>query len=84
MSKKKKNEETEVYVWNEELGNYCLAKGKNILYPLEPLRLRTINHRDSFSETLQMIFFKRYGYVNFKIGFNKDYDIALAKEMNVW
>lgn len=84
MSKKIKYEKKVGYLWNSEIGNYCLAENMKIIYPLEPLELRTITDRISFIETLQMIFYKRYGKINYKIGTDKDYEIELAKKMNVW
>ena len=72
------------YLWNPEIENYCLSENMEIIYPLQPLELRTVTDRSSFIEILQMIYYKRYGRINYKIGINKNYEIDLAKEMNVW
>jgi hypothetical protein len=79
----KRDYTTERYKWNDEVGNYCLAKGVNFIVPLQPLKLSEVDKSD-LAESLQAIYFKRTGRINAKIGLDYERDKALAKEMDCW
>jgi len=76
------------YEWNDEIGNYCMTNGKRgrkreFIMPLKQLLLRNVS-KSEFADTLQMIYYKRTGMIDDDIGFNHDYDVALAKKLNCY
>jgi len=81
-----------IFVWNKEIGNFCLTKKVNrqgkrhdvFIEPFQYLTLKPITDKMSFAEALQSIFYKRYGGIDYRIGVRREYDIALAKEMGVY
>lgn len=73
------------YKWNDELKNYCLSKGISFIYPLQPMKLCEMKlSRMDLAETLQSIYYKRTGTINYSIGLNLERDINIAKKMNCW
>ena len=73
--------------WHEELGAfYVQTKVKRKWVFVEPLEKMTIQGMDRTlrAEFLQMVFMQKYGYINPQIGFFKNYDEQLAKELDVF
>lgn len=78
-------EETIKYKWNDYLGNYCLAKGNDYIYPLKPMKLSEMNlNTMDLAETLQSIYYKRTGKINNSIRLNNEINIEIAKRLDCW
>ncbi|MDG0823826.1 hypothetical protein M4L38_13940 [Staphylococcus equorum] len=72
------------YKWNEEVGKFCLSKKGKFIEPLKALKLFEVD-KSSLAESLQMIYFKRTGIVNYEIDpMNYEKNKAIAKEMACW
>lgn len=72
------------YKWNDEVGNYCLSKNEKIFLPLQSLKLSEVD-KASLAESLQMIYFKRTGTINYNIDpMNYEKNKAIAKEIGCW
>ena len=81
MSKK----EIITYKWNDELGNYCLAKGNDYIHPLEPMKLSKMNlDKMDLAETLQSIYYRKTGNIDYSIGLSYEKDITIAKKLGCW
>lgn len=84
---KNKDEKLISYMWNEEVGNYCLSHKEKKKWvfnlPLETLSLKGLS-REDFIESLQAIHYKSTGTIDYKIGLNEKYDIELAKKLNCY
>ncbi|NMB96607.1 MAG: hypothetical protein GYA02_08345 [Clostridiaceae bacterium] len=77
--------ETIRYKWNEEIGNYCLARGYDFIYPLKPIKLSEMNlSKTDFATTLQSIYYKKTGKIISTLGFDYEKDIETAKELGCW
>ena len=73
--------------WHEELGAfYVQIKVKRRWVFKEPLEKVTIQgmDRNLRAEFLQMVFMQKYGHINPQIGFFKNYDEQLAKELGCY
>lgn len=83
--KMEKSSETIRYKWNEEIGNYCLAKGYDFIYPLKPIKLSEMNlNKIDLATTLQSIYYKKTGKIISTLGFDYEKDIETAKELGYW